>query len=93
MAINGFRHKGLSGLFLSGTSRGLRADLAEKLRRMLVRLDDGPLPDAMALPGYRLHPLKGVRAGTWSVWVTGNLRLTFRIEGEDAVDVDLEDCH
>jgi proteic killer suppression protein len=45
------------------------------------------------LPGYRLHQLKGNRTGTWSVTVSGNWRVTFTFEGEDAYDVDLEDYH
>lgn len=60
---------------------------------MLLRLDDGPFPEAMSLPGYRLHPLRGARSGSWSVWVSGNFRLTFDIEGEDATNVDFEDYH
>jgi proteic killer suppression protein len=47
----------------------------------------------MNLPGYRLHQLKGDRAGTWSVSVSGNWRVTFTFVGEDAFDVDLEDYH
>ncbi len=47
----------------------------------------------MNLPGYRFHPLKGTRKGTYAVDVSGNSRLTFRFEGEDAVDVNLEDYH
>ncbi len=39
------------------------------------------------------YALKGDRAGTWSVLVSGNWRVTFRFEGEDAFDVDLEDYH
>ena len=45
------------------------------------------------MPGWRLHPLKGKRAGEWSVTVTGNYRMTFRFEGQDAFDVDLVDYH
>ena len=60
---------------------------------MLSRLSNGPLPEAMALPGYRLHPLKGDLEGCWSVWVTGNVRLVFEIEDEDATNVDLVDNH
>ena len=37
--------------------------------------------------------MKGNRAGTWSVTVSGNCRVTFTFEGEDAFDVDLEDYH
>ena len=91
--IKRFRHKGLETLFQTGSVRGVDAHLAPKLRRILLRLNDGPLPEAMALPGYRLHPLKGDRQGTWSVSVSGNFRLTFEIEGEDATNVDLEDDH
>ena len=91
--IKRFRHKGLEALFSTGSTKGVDAGLADKLRRMLARLNDGPLPEAMALPGYKLHPLKGDRKGGWAVWVTGNYRLTFDIDGEDATNVDLEDYH
>ena len=47
----------------------------------------------MDLPGYRLHPLKGDRAGHWSVTVSGNWRIVFRFEGGHASDVDLIDDH
>jgi toxin HigB-1 len=91
--IKGFRHKGLEALFRTGNTKGINADLAPKLQRRLLRLNDGPLPGAMDLPGFRLHPLKGDREGAWSVWITGNYRLTFEIDGEDATNVDLEDYH
>ena len=29
----------------------------------------------------------------WSVWVTGNWRVTFRFEENEAVNVNLVDCH
>lgn len=47
----------------------------------------------MNLPGWKLHQLKGLRKGTWVVSVSGNWRITFRFEGGDAYDVDLEDYH
>jgi toxin HigB-1 len=91
--IKRFRHKGLESLFLTGSTKGIDAQLAGKLRRMLLRLNDGPLPDATSLPGYRLHQLMGDRKGSWSVRVSGNYRLMFAIEGEDATNVDFEDYH
>lgn len=91
--IRRFRHKGLEALFRTGSVKGIDAQLAAKLRRMLARLNDGPLPDAMSLPGYRLHQLKGDRKGSWSVWVSANYRLIFDIEGEDATNVDFGDYH
>jgi proteic killer suppression protein len=47
----------------------------------------------MGAANWRLHPLKGDLKGHWSVWVSGNWRLTFRFEGENAVLVDYQDCH
>ena len=44
-------------------------------------------------PTYRLHPLKGNRAGQWSVRVSGNWRVVFRFEADEVVDVDLVDYH
>ncbi len=50
-------------------------------------------PEDMDIPGYRFHRLAGDRNGTYSVTVTGNWRITYRFEGEDAIDVDMEDNH
>jgi proteic killer suppression protein len=47
----------------------------------------------MALPGLKLHPLKGDRKGTWAAAVSGNWRITFRFPGKDADNVDCEDYH
>lgn len=69
------------------------AKFAPEVRRILARLNDGPSPEAMALLVYRLRQLEGDRKGTWSVWVSGNYRVTFDIYGEDATNVDLVDYH
>ena len=47
----------------------------------------------MNAPGWRLHPLAGELEDQWAVWVSGNWRLTFRFEGEDAVLVNYQDYH
>jgi proteic killer suppression protein len=47
----------------------------------------------MDLPGYRFHGLAGVQKGQCSVRVTGNWRITFGWDGENVVDVDMEDYH
>jgi toxin HigB-1 len=47
----------------------------------------------MNAPGYALHPLKGDLEGHWAVRVSGNWRLTFAFEGEDAILVDYQDYH
>jgi len=91
--IKSFRHKGLKRLFETGDGRGVTPDLANRLRRQLDVLNRARSTRDLNLPGYRLHQLRGNRAGTWSVTVSGNWRVTFTFEGEDAFDVDLEDYH
>ena len=49
--------------------------------------------DIPVLPGWRLHPLTGDRKGTWSITVTGNWRITFRIENKEVTDLYFEDYH
>jgi len=56
-------------------------------------LDAAAKPEDMNIPGFRFHRLTGDRKDTYTVSVTGNWRITFRFDGENAVDVDLEDYH
>jgi proteic killer suppression protein len=91
--ILSFRLKGLERFFRKSDYRGIPAQHAARIERLLDRLDAALKPDDMNLPGYRFHPLKGDRRGAYAVSVSGNWRLTFRFAGEDAVDIDLEDYH
>ncbi len=45
------------------------------------------------VPGYRLHPLKGRAMNRWSIWVSGNWRLTFEFRDGNAYVLDYEDYH
>lgn len=76
-----------------GHRRGIPPENAARVGRILDTLDAATGPDEMDVPGYRLHGLKGERAGSFSLSVTGNLRITFAFDGEDAIDVNLEDYH
>lgn len=61
---------------------------------MLRRLNETTNAQGMNLPGWGLHPLKGRELkGHFSVWVSGNWRMTFTFEGTDAVLVDYQDYH
>ena len=91
--IRSFRHKGLGQFFGGSTAKGISAPHRPRIERMLDRLDAANAPRDMNLPGWRFHGLHGERRGRWAVAVSGNLRLTFAFDGEDAVDVDLEDYH
>jgi len=93
MAIARFKHKGLSRFFSEGSTAGIQSKHAPRLRLILGRLAVAVEPRDMALPGLKLHPLKGARSGTWSVSVSGNWRVTFRFDGPEVTDVDYEDYH
>lgn len=91
--IRNFKHKGLAEFFKSGNTAGIQAEHAKRLRLILGRLHASSNPSDMNLPGLRLHELSGNRVGTWSVTVSGNWRITFRFDGEDAEVVNYEDYH
>jgi proteic killer suppression protein len=91
--IRNFRHKGLERYFAKSDRSGIDARQADRIRRILDRMDAAVAPGDMDLPGYRFHSLKGDRKGAYAVSVSGNWRITFRFERGDAVDVNLEDYH
>ncbi|MCP4420314.1 MAG: peptidase [Chloroflexi bacterium] len=91
--IKSFNHKGLKKFFLTGSKSGISAAHASKIRLILGRLHASTSPQDMNLPGLYLHELKGNRADVWSVRVSGNWRITFEFEGQDATIVNYEDYH
>ena len=91
--IASFKHKGLERFFSSSSRRGIPAEFAARIERMLDKLDASRKPDDMHLPGYRFHILKGDQKGRFAVAVSGNWRITFKFDGEHAINVDLEDYH
>jgi proteic killer suppression protein len=91
--IRSFKHRGLKRLFERDDRSGIRPDLLEYIEDILGRLSQATTPQALNLPGYRLHPLKGELRGFWSVTVRANWRIIFRFEAEDIFDVELIDYH
>ena len=88
--IKDWRHKGLQRFFETGSKAGIQPHHAPRLRRQLSALDSAASPADMDMPGWRLHELS---SGEWSIWVNGNLRITFAFENENAVLVDYQDYH
>jgi proteic killer suppression protein len=91
--IKGFRHKGLKKLYMTGSRQGVQPEHTSRLRLILARLDASQSPQDMSLPGLDLHPLKGEFKGFWAVSVSGNWRVIFRFEDNNAVDVNYIDYH
>ena len=96
MRIRNFAHKGLKKFYLDDDGKAVPPDTVDKLRKMLAYLDDMENPEELrSLTAWRVHTLAGDRKGTWSLSVTRNRRLTFRIDTaeHEICDVDLEDYH
>ena len=91
--IKKIKHKGLKQLFESGSSAGINPKHVPRLRQILALLETAETLDDMNLPSLNLHELRGERKGTWSVKISGNWRVTFKLETGDAFDVNYEDYH
>ena len=91
--IKTFRHKGLQAFYETGSKAGIQPHHAARLRRQLVRLDLAKTAVDMNVTGWGLHALAGNLAGRYAVSVSGNWRLTFGFDGEDAVLADYQDYH
>jgi proteic killer suppression protein len=91
--IKSYRHKGLQKFAETGSKAGIRPEHAARLRNLLTALDAAAAPDDLNAPGYNLHPLHGSLKDHWSVWVSGNWRITFTFERTDVILVDYLDYH
>ena len=91
--IRSFRSKALRRFVEKGDPSKLSVPNIARLERILEQLDEATAPDEMNAPGYRFHGLKGKDRGRYAVDASGNWRITFGWEGDDATDVDLEDYH
>jgi proteic killer suppression protein len=91
--IRSFRDKGLQRFAVTGDPSRLSVQKPDRIRRILARLDAAATPGEMDAPGFRFHRLAGGAQARYAVWASENWRITFAWDGEDAVDVDLEDYH
>ena len=91
--ISTCKHKGLELFFTKGSYKAVPAQHGARMERMLDRLDAAREAKDMDLPGYKFHALKGDRKGEFAVSVSGNWRITFEFDGQNALNVNLEDYH
>jgi len=77
----------------TGSKAGIQPKHASKLRLQLFALDNARQPGDLDAPGWRLHRLAGELKDHWAISVSGNWRLTFKFEDEDAILVDYQDYH
>jgi len=91
--IASFKSRSLKRYWMLGDQAAIRPDWRPKVRLVLSRLDVATRSSEMDIPGFGFHALKGFRPVRYAVSVSRNWRITFAFDGEDAVDVDLEDYH
>lgn len=91
--IKSFKHRGLKRLYDRGDRSGIRPDFVGTVEKILTILDVATTPQALNIPRYHLHPLKGDMKGFWAVTVRANWRIIFKFEDGDASDVELTDYH
>ncbi len=89
-------HKGLRRFIERDDARGLQPAVASKIGRMVSFLQDMAHEDELrTVPSWKAHRLTGNRKGTWSLFVTKNWRMTFRIDADEIeiIDLNYEDYH
>jgi toxin HigB-1 len=91
MRIRNVIHKGLRRLIEDDDAGGLQPAVAPKLRRIVSFLQDMEREEELrTVPSWKAHRLTGDRKGTWSLLVTKNWRITFRIDEAEVEVVDLD---
>jgi proteic killer suppression protein len=96
MKVRNVAHRGLRRFIQHNDSSGLAPSVVEKVRNILTFLQEmEDVQELRDVPSWNAHQLTGDRKGIWSLTVTRNWRITFRIdqaEGE-ILDLDYEDYH
>ncbi|MBX9644847.1 MAG: type II toxin-antitoxin system RelE/ParE family toxin [Novosphingobium sp.] len=96
MRIGNVIHKGLRRFIEDDDASGLQPAVVVKVQRIVSFLQDMENEDELrTMQSWKAHMLTGDRKGTWSLSVTRNWRMTFRIDRQEIeiIDLDYEDCH
>ena len=96
MKIRNVIHRGLRRFIESDDASGLSASVVEKVRNIVTFLQEMENPrELQDISSWKVHQLTGDRKGTWSLTVTRNWRMTFRIDRSqgEIIDLDYEDYH
>jgi toxin HigB-1 len=96
MRIRNVIHKGLRRFIENDDASGLQPAVVVKVQRIVSFLQDMEVEDELRnVQSWKAHLLTGDRKGTWSLSVTRNWRMTFRIDRQEIefIDLDYEDYH
>jgi toxin HigB-1 len=96
MKIRSVRHKGLRHLIEDDDASGLQAQFIEKIRNIISFLEDmGQESELRTIASWKAHKLTGDQKDVWSLFVSRNWRITFRIDQTEIeiIDLDYVDYH
>ena len=93
LMIKSFKHKGLEDFFYTGKKTGIKPEHADRLGRILDRLNAASEIRDMNYPGSSLHKLAGDKKDQYAVKVSGNWRVFFEFVNGNAYIVDYDDYH
>ena len=96
MRIRNVIHKGLRRIIEDDDASGLQPAVVSKVRRIVSFLQDMEREDELrTVPSWHAHQLTGDRKAAWSLFVTKNWRMTFRVDAQavEIIDLDYEDYH
>lgn len=95
MDLRTIAHKGLKRLILEDKAAGVPAAYRAKIETIIGFLLAAPNVEAVQkLQSWKAHQLTGNRSGTWSLAVSRNWRVTFKVNADNEIeDLNLEDYH
>ncbi len=96
MKIRNVIHKGLRRFIEEDDPSGLPSATVPKIRNIVSFLQDMEQESELrTVRHWKAHEMSGDRKGTWSLLVTKNWRITFRIDRAwiEIIDLDYEDYH
>jgi toxin HigB-1 len=96
MKFRSVRHRGLLSMLRDERPIGVPAAYLDKIQKMLTFLNlIGTVEELRAVATWRVHQLSGDRKGVFSMTISRNWRMTFRLDDDQTtiLDLDLEDYH
>jgi toxin HigB-1 len=96
MKIRSVKHKGLRRFIEDDDASGLQPKFIEKVRNIISFLQDMQQESELrAVASWKAHQLAGDQKGVWSLFVSRNWRIIFRIDQVEIeiIDLDYVDYH
>ncbi|HEY8782309.1 MAG TPA: type II toxin-antitoxin system RelE/ParE family toxin [Mucilaginibacter sp.] len=91
--IESISHKGLRLYYEEGIGSKLPGDQLRKINRILDALDTVTMEEDIWALGSGIHKLSGNMKYFWSIKVSANYRIIFRLDSGNIHDVDYVDYH